>query len=104
MKSAPFLLLLVALCASAFAQPTLDHSSPSAISGSKSGQVTLYGTGLKEPLSFWCTPGAEAIFSISSGDSAVCHITFPSGAADGIAAIRVATPAGISSPLLIALD
>src|SRR6266850_4383840 len=104
MKSAPFLLPLLALCAVAFAQPTLDRASPTAISASKGGQLTLYGTGLNRPISLWCTPGAEAIFSASSGDSAVCRITFPNGAPEGIAALRVATRAGISSPLLIAID
>jgi hypothetical protein len=97
--------LFVAVCASSassIAQPMLDHTSPAAIS-SKGGQITLHGSGLNQPLSLWCTPGAEAIFSAASADSAVCRITFPTPA-DGIAALRVATRSGISSPLLIAID
>jgi hypothetical protein len=85
-------------------QPVLTHSAPSAISGEKGGELTLYGSGLNRPLSLWCAPGAEGIFSASSGDSAVCRITFPHGARDGLAAIRVAARTGISSPLFVAID
>src|SRR2546430_17002580 len=52
----------------AFAQPTLDHSSPAAISP-KGGEIIIHGTGLKQPLSLWSIPAAQATFSNISSDS-----------------------------------
>ena len=65
MRTALFLLILIS---PVLAQPTIDHNSPTAIS-SKGGQITLHGSGLKEPLSLWPIPAAEATFSDVSPDS-----------------------------------
>jgi len=87
----------------AIAQPTLDHSSPSTISP-KGAQIILHGTGLKEPLSLWSIPAAQATFSNISSDSATCRITFPQPTHEEFLALRLATSSGISDPLLIAID
>src|SRR4051812_12798876 len=96
-------LLLLILASPLFAQPTLDDTSPTAISRN-GGQITLHGTGLKEPLSIWSIPAAQAIFSNTSTDSALCNITFSQPIDDQIVALRVATSSGISNPILIAID
>lgn len=96
-------LLLLILSSPLLAQPKLDDTSPTAISA-KGGQLTLHGSGLKEPLALWSIPMAEATFSNKSTDSALCNVTFPQPIDDQIIAIRLATPSGISNPMLIAID
>src|SRR5687767_1182648 len=95
------LLSLLVLCSSAAAQPTLTHTSPAAIS-SKVGQIILHGAGLKEPLSLWSIPQAQAIFSNIPPTSVTCQIKLDTH--DPFLALRVATSAGISNPILIAID
>src|SRR4030095_16531919 len=85
------------------AQPTLDHTSPAAISP-KGGQITLHGTGLNQPLSLWSTPAAKATFSATSPNSVTCQLTFDKPIHDQFLALRVATASGISNPILIAID
>ena len=96
-------LFLIIFSAPLLAQPKLDDTSPSAIS-SKGGQITLHGTGLKQPLSLWSIPAAQATFSNISSDSTLCGITFPNPVHDQFLALRLATSSGISDPLLIAID
>jgi hypothetical protein len=96
-------LFLLSLSTPVLAQPTLDHSSPAAISP-KGGQITLHGTGLNQPLSLWSTPTTEAIFSSTSPDSATCRLTFPNPIQDQFLTFRLTTSSGISEPILIALD
>src|SRR5882672_440220 len=97
------LLSLLVSSSSLHAQPTLDHTSPAAVHPN-GGQITLHGTGLKEPPSLWCTPAAAAIFSATSTDSATCQITFEQPTQEQFVALRIATSSGISSPLLVAID
>src|SRR5258706_16183095 len=59
----------------AFAQPTLDRSTPSAISA-KGGEIIIHATGLKEPLSLWSIPAAQATFSNISSSVTTCRLTF----------------------------
>jgi hypothetical protein len=95
------LISLLVLWSSANAQPTLTHTSPAAIS-SKGGQITLHGTGLKEPLTLWSIPQAQAIFSNISPTSVTCQIKPDTH--DPFLALRLATSSGISNPILIAID
>src|SRR2546429_2061583 len=100
------LFFLAGFCAylpSAFAQPTLDHSSPAAISP-KGGEIIIHGTGLKQPLSLWSIPAAQATFSNISSDSTLFGITFPNPVHDQFLALRLATSSGMSDPLLLAID
>src|SRR5437899_2426777 len=98
-----FLLFIGVFSARALAQPTLDHTSPAAISP-KGGEITLHGTGLKQPLCLWSNPAAQATFSSTSPNTALCRITFPKPIEDQILALRIATLSGISNPILIAID
>jgi len=102
-KNLSFLAGFYAYLASAFAQPNLDHSSPAAIS-TKGGEIIIHGTGLKQPLSLWSIPIAQATFSNISSDSTTCRITFPNPIHDQFLALRLATSSGISEPLLVAID
>src|SRR4051794_10742315 len=98
-------LFLIIFSAPLLAQPKLDDTSPSAIS-SRGGQITLHGTGLKQPLSLWSTSQSSTTFSNispTSATSATATLNFEQ-IPDPFIAIRVATPSGISNPLLIAID
>lgn len=97
----PFLILTLQTLA--LAQPTLDHTSPTAISP-KGGEIIIHGTGLKAPLSLWSTPAVDATFSAINSDSAACQIKFPQPIQDQFLALRLATSSGISNPILIAID
>jgi hypothetical protein len=94
-------LFLLAFASLLHAQPTLDHASPTAISPT-GGQITLHGTGLKEPLSLWSIPKAKAIFSATSPTSVTCQIKLDTSGE--FLGLRVATSSGISNPILIAID
>src|SRR6266568_1858422 len=96
-------LFLLILISPVLAQPTIDHISPAAIS-SKGGQITLHGSGLKEPLSLWSIPVAEATFSDIFPDSVTCQIKFAQPTQDQFLTLRLATRSGISNPILIAID
>src|SRR5205085_5159134 len=84
------------------AQPVLDHTSPTAIF-SKGGQITLHGTGFKEPLSIWSSAPVDVTFSNTSSTSTTCQLTFPNGI-DQFLALRLATSSGISNPIVIGID
>ncbi len=101
MKSLSFVFLLF-LANSVLAQPTLDHTSPLAISP-KGGPISIHGGGLKQPLSLWSSSEAAAAFSDASPSSATVTLRFDH-IPDQFIAIRVATTSGISNPLLIAVD
>ncbi len=87
----------------AFAQPTLDRSTPSAISA-KGGEIIIHATGLKEPLSLWSIPAAQATFSNISSSVTTCRLTFQDPINDQFLTLRLATSSGISEPFLIAID
>jgi len=99
------ILLLLLFSSPIFAQPTLDRASPAAISVN-GGQITLQGSGLKQPLSLWSTSQSFTTFSniaSSSTTSATATIQFDH-VPDQFVGIRVATSSGISNPLLVAID
>src|SRR5262245_61731405 len=103
MRSPPaYFLFLLALASSLHAQPTLDHTFPTAISH-QGGQIILHGSGLKEPLAIWSSAPVDATFSKISSTSTTCQLTFPN-AVDQLLALRLSTSYGISNPVLIAID
>jgi hypothetical protein len=97
--------LLLILTSSLYAQPTLENSSPLAISPI-GGQITFHGNGLQQPLSLWSTSQSSITFSniaSTSPTSAIATVKFEH-IPDQFIALRVANSSGISSPILIAID
>src|SRR5438034_4004093 len=100
MRTALFLLILIS---PVLAQPTIDPISPAEISP-KGGQITLHGSGFKEPLSLCSIPAAEATFSEASPDSVTRQIKFAQPPQDQFLPLRLGTRSGISNPILVAID
>ena len=93
----------------AFAQPSLSHVAPGAISPGKTTEVVLHGAKLDGTLRVWTSFPAQV--EMAAGDpkqkdrkEVVCKVTLAAGAPVGIGGIAVSTAAGMSDVVYLMVD
>lgn len=96
-------------CAAGLGQPTLVAVSPGAIAPGTTAELVLEGRGLGEPLAIWSSlPGTLELLPPDGADPASSRrrvrVTLPADAAPGVVGLVVATPEGITDPLLFMVD
>ena len=88
------------------AQPSITRTTPGALTPGKTIELTVQGAKLDEPLNLWTSFSAN-IEPITEGRSptvAKFRITLDPNTSVGIGGLIVATPAGVSDPLLLMVD
>lgn len=94
----------------AWAQPTLGPVTPNALAPGKTIDLTLTGAKLDDPITIWTSFPAK--FYILSDPAAPkkdrakveCKVVLDASVPVGIGGILVATPEGVSDPLLVVVD
>lgn len=95
--------------AAVWAQPSLSHSTPGALTPGKTTELVLSGAKLDGPLKFWTSFPAQV--ELAPGDpaqkdrtSVTAKFTLPAGAACEVVGVAVANPSGASDVLYLMID
>ncbi|MCA9145299.1 MAG: PPC domain-containing protein [Planctomycetaceae bacterium] len=92
-----------------FAQPTVSHTSPGAVTPGQTIELTLHGAKLDDPLQVWTSFPAKVELVPGAADakdqkSRVCKVTLDAAAPVGIGGLVVGSPAGVSDIALVMID
>ena len=110
-RSSPFLFVatLLVLVQTVWGQPSVSHSTPSALQPGKTVELTLHGAKLDDPLSLWTSFPAKVELLPGNKDnkdqkSRKCKITLAAEVPTSLGGIVVGTAAGASDLLLVMID
>ena len=107
MRTILFLILLAVVVAgpAASAQtPAVNSLTPSAVAPGHSVDITLSGASLEKSGTVWTSVPADAAVVRSTNDAATVRIKVPTTVSVGVAAVRVATPGGVSNLQFFMVD
>jgi len=94
------------LASTLFAQsPGLTHTSPGALLPGRTQALTVHGANLLGATNLWTSFGAKVLSAAATNASAAkFQVAVPATTPVGIHAVRVASPNGVSSPVLLMVD
>lgn len=101
--------VVILLAQQVSAQPSVSHTSPSAVQPGQTTEVTLHGAKLDDPLQIWSSFPAKIELVPGAADakdqkSRVCNVTVEAGVSVGIGGLVVGSPSGVSDVALVMID
>ena len=103
------LIVLTLLAQPLYAQPSISHTSPSAVQPGQTIELTLHGAKLDDPLQIWTSFPAQVELVPGAADakdqtSRICKVTVEATVPVGFEGIIVGSPVGVSDVALVMID